>query len=607
MRRIRWVRIVVAVAVVAATWLTSATAPTAARDVAPRADDPSAEDLEAWAAAAHRDLLGREATPEEVADVRDRVLAGTATRGDVAAELARSDEWVGTVVTELYEHVLGRGPDADGLAYWVARIQAGDRVATVAVSIYGSQEYWVRASSARDTYVRALYRDILDRAPDGDGLQYWVGRLAGGTPRWVVARALFLSAEARGRRVGGLYGELLGRRAAADERDYWVGRLATIDDIHLAAFLVGSDEYLALAVDPPPPIGPATELVPPRDFAFLGTPVIGISGDGDTVAVPRATNPYHVVIEAIELADGTVDELADARPFNGAVVYQWTLTRPSLTEHGRLVAMGDGGPRLFDRNAGTATDLGPGSVFMPALPGVISADGTTVAYVRHVVVEGSDPVRAVRQVEVRPRTGTTPTWVSAGDDDSTDPQLSRDGRWLVFSSEATDLVAGDDNGQADVFLRDLATGTTQRLTDGDGPSTEPWISADGTTVAFTSTATDLVAGEEADDGAAADIYTWDATDGTALVSDGATAADGPTLSADGRLVAYRQVRAGEGPTRRQPVLVDRATDTTTSLTASASGVLQVQVAADGSRLVTTTYVEGEGQRYAVWGWDLALT
>jgi len=85
---------------------------------------------------------------------------------------------------------------------------------------------------------------------------------------------------------------------------------------------------------------------------------------------------------------------------------------------------------------------------------------------------------------------------------STVNTISADGRYVTFSSTATNLVAGDTNLLSDVFVKDTATGLTTRLnTDSSGSqatggtSTAAAISADGRYVAFTSTATNLVSGD----------------------------------------------------------------------------------------------------------------
>ena len=78
------------------------------------------------------------------------------------------------------------------------------------------------------------------------------------------------------------------------------------------------------------------------------------------------------------------------------------------------------------------------------------------------------------------------------------PALSGDGRYVAFVSEATNVVRGDGNGRADIFLHDMSTGATElvsRRPDGkfaNGASGLPAISGDGQTVAFQSFASDLI-------------------------------------------------------------------------------------------------------------------
>lgn len=126
--------------------------------------------------------------------------------------------------------------------------------------------------------------------------------------------------------------------------------------------------------------------------------------------------------------------------------------------------------------------------------------------------------------------------------------ITADGRYLVFQSEAPDLVADDGNGVTDVFLRDRLLGTTTRLSvdtaggDSDGPSMSPCIARNGRWVVFASDATDLVVGDTA---GFTDIFVLDLQSGTTVrvsVDDAGGEADGgsrnPSISADGRLVVF---------------------------------------------------------------------
>ena len=84
---------------------------------------------------------------------------------------------------------------------------------------------------------------------------------------------------------------------------------------------------------------------------------------------------------------------------------------------------------------------------------------------------------------------------------SIEPSISGDGRYVTFESTASDLVAGDNNGQRDVFVHDRQTGATTHVsvsiegTFPAGNSAKPSISADGRAIAFESTASILVAGD----------------------------------------------------------------------------------------------------------------
>jgi Tol biopolymer transport system component len=127
--------------------------------------------------------------------------------------------------------------------------------------------------------------------------------------------------------------------------------------------------------------------------------------------------------------------------------------------------------------------------------------------------------------------------------------LSADGRYFAFASEANNLTANDTNLYRDVFLRDLAAGTNCLVSvdtngfSGDGLSAEPAISADGRYVAFTSSADNLVAG---DTNKAADVFVRDMQAGTTVLVSLNTAGTGPgnkhsyspVISGDGRYVLF---------------------------------------------------------------------
>ncbi len=135
-----------------------------------------------------------------------------------------------------------------------------------------------------------------------------------------------------------------------------------------------------------------------------------------------------------------------------------------------------------------------------------------------------------------------------GNDASLACSLSADGRHIAFQSAATNLVVGDTNGMKDVFVRDLQTGQTVRASVGsagvqaNGLSRAPSISSDGRYVAFESAATNLVLG---DTNATNDVFVRDlqssttvrvSTDSAGVQANGTSSY--PQISADGRYIAF---------------------------------------------------------------------
>ena len=186
-------------------------------------------------------------------------------------------------------------------------------------------------------------------------------------------------------------------------------------------------------------------------------------------------------------------------------------------------------------------------------------------YVRDLVAGTTEKV-SVDSNEVQAHDG--PSWV---------PVISADGRYVAFYSEATDLVTNDTNGEWDVFVRDRVAGTTDRVSvssggiQGNAASMLPAISADGRFVAFSSDASNLVAN---DTNGTRDLFLRDlvaqTTERVNLASDGSQANGGisyePALSTDGRFVAFASsatnLVAGDTNLRHDVFVRDRLTGTT---------------------------------------------
>lgn len=245
--------------------------------------------------------------------------------------------------------------------------------------------------------------------------------------------------------------------------------------------------------------------------------------------------------------------------------------RPAISSNGRFVAFttfasnlasdGLSGLMLRDRAGGTTVRLEvawnggsptlfTGSIYKPS----ISGEGRYVAFESRATNLIPVDTNGTWDVFVRDvQFGTTvcaslSTSGTLGDGASYQPALSVDGRYVAFRSEATNLVAGDTNETADIFVRDLVLSQTTRVsvsTAGAQAFSDcefPAISADGRYVAFDSFSGALVLG---DVNLASDVFVHDrATGSTSLVSvaadgtQGETGSFGPSISADGRFVAF---------------------------------------------------------------------
>ncbi len=247
---------------------------------------------------------------------------------------------------------------------------------------------------------------------------------------------------------------------------------------------------------------------------------------------------------------------------------------PSLSADGRLVTFASDATNLVPGDTNGAKDIfvraldtgelvrvsvdsagtqGDDSSFSP----VISADGRSVTFASTATNLVPGDTNGIRDTFVHDLTTGQTVRVSVnsagtqGNDSSFSPSLSADGQLVAFASDASNLVAGDTNGAEDIFVHNLTTGQTARVSvdsagiQGNGASFFPVISADGRSVTFASTATNLVPG---DTNGTKDIFVHDLTTGQTVrvsVDSAGTQGNGasffPVISADGQLVAFESL------------------------------------------------------------------
>lgn len=220
-----------------------------------------------------------------------------------------------------------------------------------------------------------------------------------------------------------------------------------------------------------------------------------------------------------------------------------------------------------------------GATAEPTAP-AISADGRFVAFTSTSTNFAGDG--NARDVFLRDRTTGTTTLVSAGLGGEY-PAVSADGRYVGFTTSATTIVPGDTNATTDVFVWDRTNGTTERVSlanggaQGNGPSgnvSAPSLSSDGRYVAFRSDATNLVAG---DTNSKADVFVRDrvanVTTRVSVFSDGTQAtgvSDYPSVSDNGRFVAFQSSGLLPGNLGNNVFVHDSSTAETTLISATAT-------------------------------------
>lgn len=136
----------------------------------------------------YRDFLGRPPTAGDLVAERDTILSGSpddntlrARRTDLAARLEAVAEASDGPAYRLYSAYFARDPEYAGLLFWSAKLRAGTSLRTVSAGFADSSEFRNTYGSLDDTaFVNLVYRNVLGRRPDANGLRFWVSQLRTG-------------------------------------------------------------------------------------------------------------------------------------------------------------------------------------------------------------------------------------------------------------------------------------------------------------------------------------------------------------------------------------------------------------------------------------------
>ena len=198
---------------------------------------------------------------------------------------------------------------------------------------------------------------------------------------------------------------------------------------------------------------------------------------------------------------------------------------------------------------------------------------------------------------------------AGGNGDSYPDAISSNGRFVLFESDASNLVAGDTNNTTDIFLRDMVNGTTTLISataggsPGNGKSQEGAMTPDGRYIAFSSLASNLVAG---DTNGISDIFVFDTQLQTmTLASPGAlpvsatnttpltagASSDWPVLSSDGRYVAFYSTATNlvtGGPIYGEVYVRDLVSNVTIWVSSNAHTVVKLPASPVSANLAMST-------------------
>lgn len=322
-----------------------------------------------------------------------------------------------------------------------------------------------------------------------------------------------------------------------------------------------------------------------------------LSWGGDSVSEDEQDTGFARDIERVSIASDGSQADGDSE-------------EPSISSDGRIVAFISDATNLVPGDTNGVPDvfvhdLDTGITERVSVPSVgpqaddeaftlsLSSDGRFVAFGSFATNLIAGDTNGVLDVFIRDRTiGTTARVSIASDgtqanDESFYPAVSSDGRFVAFRSDATNLVANDTNNTSDIFVRDRLAGTTERIsvasggTQANGNSISPAISSDGRFVAFSSEASNLVAG---DTNNKADIFVHDRQDDTTELIAGPAEFDtgsgiiivAPSISPDGDFVGFESdaddLVPGDTNNRFDTFLVDRGTLGAERLSVSSSEV-----------------------------------
>jgi autotransporter-associated beta strand protein len=202
-------------------------------------------DSQSFVTQVYLDLLHRPVDASGMASWGGILDSGKLTRADVVVGIERSPEYLGLQVRTAFQKLLRREPEPASLTNLILYLAQGRTVAQLNQLILASPEYYNRFGHGNvDNYLQAMYQDVLGRPVDREGLAFWGGQLDQGAVHDTVASGIVNSQEMATITVRNMYSQYLGRTADPVGLNAFVGQLMRgQSEEQVLASIVGSDEY----------------------------------------------------------------------------------------------------------------------------------------------------------------------------------------------------------------------------------------------------------------------------------------------------------------------------------------------------------------------------
>ncbi len=198
--------------------------------------------------ALYRDMMVRDADAGGLADWTSQLYAN-GDRRVVSRGFSNSIEYRTLMITQAYQQLFNRTPDAGGMSTWLDALASGRvTIDNLRPTLMTSAEFYLRGGGTDAGFVNNAYQAALGRSAAPSEIAEWgaVRRTRGAQ---AVLAAVWYSPEAAMRRVDQTYQYYLGRPAGESERQYWLGVVLAYGDERLREEVVVSYEYLLRAKD----------------------------------------------------------------------------------------------------------------------------------------------------------------------------------------------------------------------------------------------------------------------------------------------------------------------------------------------------------------------